>query len=174
MIGALLFDRDGTLIVDVPYNGDPGRVQLAPTVLSAIELLRAHHVPFAVVSNQSGLACGLLTTAQVDAVNARLSQLLGEPRLAFFMCPHARGAGCACRKPEPGLLRAAADYLAVPVEACGVVGDTGADVDAGRNAGARAVLVPTPATSTDEIEAAPATAASVLDAVRLLLDEVHA
>src|SRR3954452_12602019 len=104
MVDAVLFDRDGTLVTDVPYNGDARAVVAAPTAREAVELLRARGVPFAVVSNQSGIARGVLTLEQVDAVNARVAALFGEPGLAFFVCPHGESDGCACRKPAPGLL----------------------------------------------------------------------
>jgi D-glycero-D-manno-heptose 1,7-bisphosphate phosphatase len=170
MTAAVLFDRDGTIVLDVPYNGDPRRVTLAPTAGEAIELLRRRGVPFAVVSNQSGVARGHVTREQVDAVNARVAQLLSAPQLAFFVCPHGEDDGCGCRKPAPGLLKSAADHLGVPVESCGMVGDIGADVEAGLAAGARPVLVPTAMTRAEEVAAAPEVASTVYDAVRLLLD----
>jgi len=165
----VLFDRDGTLIVDVPYNGDPQRVTLTPTAREAVDLLRAHSVPFAVVSNQSGVARGLISEEQVAAVNARVAALLGAAGLPFFVCPHAEGEGCGCRKPAPGLLKSAAAALGVPIEECAMIGDIRADVDAALAAGARPVLVPTPATLPHEVALAPAVAPTVLDAVRLVL-----
>jgi histidinol-phosphate phosphatase family protein len=169
MTDAVLFDRDGTIVIDVPYNGDPALVTIAPTVRDAFRLLRSRGVPFAIVSNQSGIARGHVTHEQVDEVNARVAELLAEPGLAFFVCPHAEDDACGCRKPAPGLLKSAADHLGVPVERCGMVGDIGADVEAGLAAGARPVLVPTAATRAEEIAAAPEVAATLLDAVRLLL-----
>jgi histidinol-phosphate phosphatase family protein len=166
---AVLFDRDGTLIVDVPYNGDPRRVTLAPTARAAADLLRARSVPFAVVSNQSAVARGLVSAAMVDAVNARVAELLDAPGLRFFVCPHGEWDACACRKPAPGLLTEAAAALGVPVTGCAMIGDVGADVDAALAAGARPVLVPTRETLAAEVASAPAVAATVLDAVRLVL-----
>lgn len=171
MLEALLFDRDGTMIVDVPYNGDPSLVELAPTAREAVDAVRARGLPFAVVSNQSGIARRLLTHAEVDSVNARVAALLGAPDMPFFVCPHGVQDGCGCRKPAAGLITAAAEHLGVVPEQCGVVGDIGADMEAAGAAGARAVLVPTKATRTEEILAAPATARTVLEAVELLLLE---
>ena len=73
---AVLFDRDGTLVVDVPYNGDPARVRPVRGAREAVARLRTAGVPTAVVSNQSGVGRGLLTRQQVDAVNTRLDVLL--------------------------------------------------------------------------------------------------
>lgn len=166
---AVLLDRDGTLVVDVPYNGDPDRVRPVPTAREALDLLREAGIPTAVVSNQSGIARGLLTRAQVDAVNARVEQVLG-PLGPFVVCEHGPGDGCACRKPAPGMVLDAARRLGVDPARTALIGDIGADVDAALAAGARPVLVPTPATLAGEVEAAPEVATDLLAAVRLLLD----
>jgi len=165
---AVLFDRDGTLVVDVPYNGDPDQVQPVAGAAEALARLRAEGVPTAVVSNQSGIARGLLTRAQVDAVNARLEELVG-PLGPVLVCEHGPDDGCDCRKPGPGLVLQAAAALGVPPERCAVVGDIGADVGAALAAGARPVLVPTPVTRQEEIDAAPEVAADLAAAVELLL-----
>ena len=165
---AVLFDRDGTLVVDVPYNGDPDRVVPVPGARAALDRLRAAGVRTAVVSNQSGVGCGLLRLEQVEAVNRRIENLLG-PLGPWLVCPHAPQDGCECRKPGPALVRRAADALGVTAADCALVGDTGGDVAAARAAGARGVLVPTPATRREEIEAAPEVAADLDAAIDLLL-----
>jgi histidinol-phosphate phosphatase family protein len=164
----VLFDRDGTLVVDVPYNGDPARVVPAPGARAALDRLRQAGVQLAVVSNQSGVARGLLTTAQVDDVNRRVEELLG-PLGPWFVCTHSPEDGCACRKPGPGMVRAAAEALGMPVTRCTVIGDTGADMEAARAAGARGVLVPTSVTLREEIAAAPEVATDLERAVDLLI-----
>ena len=164
----MLFDRDGTLVVDVPYNGDPDLVQPVPTAAAALRLLRAASVPTAVVSNQSGIARGLLTRAQVDAVNARLAELLGDLG-PVLVCEHGPDDGCSCRKPRPGLVLQAAASLGVDPAECALVGDIGADVGAALAAGATPVLVPTPVTRPEEVAAAPVVAPDLLSAVELLL-----
>jgi beta-phosphoglucomutase-like phosphatase (HAD superfamily) len=68
---AVLFDRDGTLVVDVPYNGDPARVRPVPGAGAALDLLRAARIPAGVITNQSGIARGLITTAEMQQVNRR-------------------------------------------------------------------------------------------------------
>jgi histidinol-phosphate phosphatase family protein len=165
---AVLFDRDGTLIEDVPYNGDPLRVVLQPGALDALATLRAAGIPTAVVSNQSGIARGLLTPAQVAAVNERVDELLGGVG-PWLVCPHGPADRCGCRKPAPGLVLAAAAELGVAPERCVVIGDIGADVAAARAAGARAVLVPTPATLAAEVDDADEVAPDILSAVRRVL-----
>lgn len=164
----MLLDRDGTLIVDVPYNGDPDLVEPVPRAREALDRLRAAGVALAVVSNQSGVARGLLSARQVTAVNRRVEDLLG-PLGPFGVCPHGPDDGCACRKPAPGLVLEAAAALGVAPERCAVVGDIGADVEAARAAGARGVLVPTPQTRREEIDAAPEVARDLGAAVELLI-----
>ncbi|MDB5039654.1 MAG: hydrolase, HAD-superfamily, subfamily [Candidatus Eremiobacteraeota bacterium] len=167
---AVLFDRDGTLVVDLPFNRDPDRVEPMPGAASALAMLRAADVPIAVVSNQSGVALGRVTRGDVDALNARIEALLG-PLGPVFVCTHGPDDRCRCRKPAPGLLEAAARRLGVRLRDCVVVGDIGADIEAAHAAGARAILVPTAVTRPEEIAAAPLVARDLEHAVRLLLGE---
>jgi HAD superfamily hydrolase (TIGR01662 family) len=165
---AVLLDRDDTLILDVPYNGDPAKVEPMPGAREALQQLRDARVPTAVISNQSGIGRGLLTEEQVHAVNAQADALLG-PLDVWLFCPHAPEDGCDCRKPAPGLVRQAAARLGVPPARCVVIGDVGADVEAARAAGARAVLVPTKRTRSEEVAAAPLVAPDLPSAVRMVL-----
>jgi len=165
---AVLLDRDGTLVVDVPYNGDPEQVRAMPGARHALDRLRAAGVRLAVVSNQSGIARGIVSEDEVAAVNRRVEELLG-PLGPWCMCPHGPDDGCDCRKPAPGLVLEAAARLGVAPERCAVVGDIGADVEAARAVGARGVLVPTPRTRREEVAAAPERARDLDEAVDLLL-----
>jgi HAD superfamily hydrolase (TIGR01662 family) len=160
----VLFDRDGTLITDVPYNNDPGKVEPVPGARAALHRLRRTGLAVGVVTNQSGIARGLITWAEVKAVNERVEALLG-PFDVWEVCPHLNG--CECRKPKPGLVRQAARGLGVRPEDCVVVGDIGSDVAAARNAGARGILVPTRATRPEEIQGEVAD--NLLDAVSRIL-----
>lgn len=153
----MLFDRDGTLVYDVAYNHDPDRVVPVPTARVALDRLRAHRVGVGVVSNQSGLARGLITPEQLRAVNQRVEALLG-PFDTWQVCPHGPDDGCGCRKPAPGLVLAGAAALGVAASSCVVIGDIGADVRAALAAGAQAVLVPTPVTRREEVAYAAAMA----------------
>lgn len=165
---AVLFDRDGTLVVDVPYNGDPAAVTPMAGAVEAVALVRAAGLPTAVVSNQSGIARGIVTAAQVAAVNARVDAVLG-PFDAWCVCPHGPDDGCDCRKPAPGLVLDAAARLGVDPADVVVIGDIGADVGAAAAAGARGILVPTPVTRREEIAAAPEVAPDLRTAVEAAL-----
>jgi histidinol-phosphate phosphatase family protein len=160
----VLFDRDGTLIEDVPYNGDPARVRPVPGAREALDRLRALGVRTALVTNQSGIGRGLLTRGQVDAVNARVADLLG-PFDAVQLCPHAPDDGCACRKPAPGMVKQVCADLAVEPSRAVVVGDIGSDVEAAEAAGAVGILVPTPSTRAEELRAAHLTEPTLRRAV---------
>jgi HAD superfamily hydrolase (TIGR01662 family) len=168
---AVLFDRDGTLIRDVPYNGDPARVEPMPGAEAALARLRAAGIRLGVVTNQSAVGRGLITTADLAAVDRRVEELLG-PFGSWAICPHDPAAGCECRKPEPFLIRKAAAELGVDPADCVVIGDIGSDAAAAYAAGARAVLVPTPVTRPEETAGLPV-AARLDEAAAALLGERH-
>jgi len=161
---AVLFDRDGTLIEDVPYNADPALVRPVAGARRALESLRGNDVRLGVVSNQSGVARGLMTERDVGRMHARVAELLG-PFDDWRFCPHLPVDGCRCRKPEPGMVLDACAALGVRPNRCVVIGDIGADVEAAEAAGAKSVLVPTPATRGAEVAAARVVAVDLPGAV---------
>lgn len=146
---AVLFDRDDTLVEDVPYNGDPAAVVAKPRAREALDRLRKAGFLLGMVSNQSGVARGLITLADVNRVNQRVQQLVGTLDVVV-VCPHGEMDGCGCRKPAPGMVITAAATLGVTAARCIVVGDIGADVGAAKAAGARGIMVPTSRTRPDE------------------------
>lgn len=163
-VEAVLFDRDGTLIVDIPYNGDPTRVQPLPGAREVLAQLRTAGVKVGVVTNQSGVGRGLITAEELILVNERVAGLLGSFD-TWQVCPHRPEAECECRKPAPGLVIKAAADLGVPPEHCVVIGDIGSDVKAARAANAGHVLVPTSSTAPEDITDADITAADLEAAV---------
>ncbi|MGW0495983.1 D-glycero-alpha-D-manno-heptose-1,7-bisphosphate 7-phosphatase [Streptomyces sp. NPDC003007] len=167
-VGAVLFDRDGTLVHDVPYNGDPAQVRPVGGAREALDLLRARGIRTGVVSNQSGVARGLITAQDVRRVNHRVDQLLG-PLGVWAVCPHGPDDGCPCRKPAPGLILWAAGRLCLNPADVVVIGDIGADVEAARRAGAHGILVPNATTRPEEVAAAPHVAPDLLGAVRAVV-----
>ncbi len=165
---AVLFDRDGTLVVDVPYNGDPDKVEPVDGAREALERLRRAGLRVGLVTNQSGIAKRRFGVDDMHAVHARLEALLG-PFDVIAWCPHDDSDRCECRKPKPGLVRRAADTLGVDTRRCAVVGDTRADVDAALAAGAQPILVPNDVTLPSEIATAPVVTSDVRQAVALIL-----
>lgn len=168
LVEAVLFDRDGTLVEDVPYNGDPDRVALRPGAKDALDRLRRAGIPIGMVSNQSGVGVGAISLAQVHAVNRRVQELVG-PITAIEICPHRADQGCSCRKPEPQMILRAANRLGTAPERCVVVGDIGSDMAAASAAGAWGVLVPTEVTRSEELVDAPHVASDLLHAVDMIL-----
>lgn len=170
---AVLLDRDDTLIVDKPYLNDPAGVRPTRDAAGALARLRRRGLLLAVVTNQSGVARGLISAEQLSSVNDRVDDVLG-PFDSWQVCVHDETDGCGCRKPRPGMVLAAAEALAVPPQRCVMIGDTGGDVRAALAAGARAVLVPTDRTLPGEVEHArrhARVAATLNDAVSLVLSE---
>ena len=147
----VLLDKDGTLIEDLPYNVDPARIALAPGAAEGLPLLEAAGCCIAVVSNQAGVARGMFAESALEGVEQRLRELLADIGVTlhgFHYCPHdAAGSvaryrvACECRKPAPGLIERAARALGAEPESAWVVGDILDDVEAGRRAGCRTVLI---------------------------------
>lgn len=167
-VRAVLFDRDGTLVEDVPYNNDPDKVVPRPGATEAVALAREHGLAVGVVTNQSGVGRGFLTERELAAVNDRVEALLG-PFDLWQVCPHVHEDGCSCRKPRPGMLIDAAERLGVHPAECAVVGDIGADMQAASAVGARGVLVPTPLTRSEERIEAPEVATDPFAALVTLI-----
>jgi HAD superfamily hydrolase (TIGR01662 family) len=164
----VLFDRDGTLVRDIPYNGDPDRVEPMPGAAAAVARLREAGYRIGVVSNQSGIGRGMLDDDAVARVNARIDELIG-PFDTWQVCPHAPADRCRCRKPAPGLVDAGARALGTTPRRCVVIGDIGADIDAAAAAGATGLLVPTEVTRAAEVAQAPAVVGNLADAVDWIL-----
>lgn len=167
-VDAVLFDRDGTLIQDVPYNGDPRLVRPQPGAGEAVRRLRERGLAVGMITNQSGVARGTLTPTAVGQVNEAVEELLG-PFEVVRSCPHGPADGCGCRKPRPGMVLDAAQHLGVQPERCVVVGDIGSDLQAAHAAQARSVLVPTAVTRFEEVAAADAVAHDLEEAADLIL-----
>ena len=137
---AAFLDRDGTLIADPGYLGDPAGVELLPGVATALGQLRAAGFITVVVSNQSGVARGYFAAAAVEAVNRRMAELLRAADAhavidAYYFCPHGPDDGCSCRKPRPGLFLQAAAELQLDLSGSVCFGDSERDVQAAAAAG---------------------------------------
>jgi D-glycero-D-manno-heptose 1,7-bisphosphate phosphatase len=140
---AVFLDRDDTLMVNVPYLGDPALVEIFPEAAKALYTLRQAGFLLFVVSNQSGVGRGLITRDQVSAVNAEMKrQLDGDYIHAFFHSyatpddPYATD-----RKPSPELLLQAAKVHDLDLAGSFFIGDRLSDIECGLNAGCRTVLL---------------------------------
>jgi D-glycero-D-manno-heptose 1,7-bisphosphate phosphatase len=148
---AVFLDKDGTLIEDVPYNVDPAKIRLAECAPEGLRRLHAAGYLLVIVSNQSGVARGLFPERALRGVEARLRELLEEHDVTldgFYYCPHHPSGiirqyaiECNCRKPAPGLILRAEVDLNIDLTQSWFVGDILNDVEAGRRAGCRTVLI---------------------------------
>lgn len=155
---AALLDRDGTIMVDHGYVGRADQVELLPRVADGLKVLAGAGLALVVVTNQSGIGRGYFGMDAVDAVNARLADLLrkeGVELAGFFICPHRPESGCECRKPGPGLARRAAAELGLDLPASIVIGDKESDVELGFAVGAFTVLLAPGGTESDADVVAP-------------------
>jgi D-glycero-D-manno-heptose 1,7-bisphosphate phosphatase len=176
---AVFLDRDGTLIEDRHYLRDPDQVHLLPGAADAVCRLNAAAIPAVVVTNQSGIARGLLTEADYAATARRLDELLaarGARLDGHYHCPHLPDVTgpCACRKPGPLLYERAARDLDLDLGASWWVGDRERDLGAADRLGGRAILLLTGAgldESRQPREAPRAVAADLLDAVGRILEK---
>lgn len=141
---AVFLDKDGTLIRDVPYNVDPRRVDWYPDAGEALQQLQQAGFRLFIVSNQDGVAKGLFSRQDVEAVGRYLRRSMyeryGVQIDGFCYCPHAAGT-CQCRKPAPGLFLQAAAEHRIDLAESWMIGDILNDVEAGKRAGCRAILL---------------------------------
>lgn len=144
---AAFLDRDGTLNVrpaEHEYLMSPEDFVWLPGAPEAMARLSEARYVLAVVSNQRGVARGLVSLAALDEIEQRIQRELagfGCRVQAFRYCFHDLADACECRKPRPGMLRDLARELDLELERSWMIGDTESDVEAGRRAGCRTALV---------------------------------
>ena len=182
---AIFIDKDGTLVVDVPYNVDPANVRLAADAVPALRRLGDAGFDLVVVTNQAGVARGYFPETAVDTVRRHLSRLLanqGVTLAGFYFCPHLPDAvvpeyrlSCDCRKPKPGLIMRAGDDLDLALHESWMIGDIATDVLAGQAAGCRTILVnPNPGRELRQLARRPDIVAhSLSEAADALLRATH-
>jgi D-glycero-D-manno-heptose 1,7-bisphosphate phosphatase len=141
---AVFLDRDGTLMQEVHYCKDPALVRLLPGAKDALHRLKSAGYRLVIITNQSGIARGIMTAADFAAVQARLLELLGPDLIsASYMCPDGPDTESTRRKPAPGMVLDAARDLDLALGRSWFIGDKQIDVQCGLNAGVRPILVRT-------------------------------
>ena len=141
---AVFLDRDGTIILDAGYISNPRDVQLLPGAAEGLLRLQQAGLLLVVVSNQSGVGREMFSEEEMQLVHARMVELLGDEHIMLdgaYYCLHRPEEACNCRKPRPGLLKLAAEELGIRLNASYMVGDALTDVEAGREAGCRSLLI---------------------------------
>jgi len=140
----VFLDRDGTINEDADYLSDPSGVVIIEGAGKAIKLLNDRGIKVIVVTNQSGVGRGYFKDSDVEAVNARLKEMLAEDGAsidAIYHCPHRPDEGCECRKPGTALAKRAAKEHGADLSRAYVVGDKSSDIGLARNLFAKGVLV---------------------------------
>ena len=139
---AVFFDRDGTLMEEVEYCADPALVRVFPGVPEALRRLKGAGFGIFLITNQSGIGRGLFSEQQYLDVHREFLRQAGEASIdAVYYCPDAPGVPSLCRKPEPGMVLRAAREHGIDLAASYFVGDKAADIECGRRAGTRTILV---------------------------------
>lgn len=148
---ALFLDRDGTLVHARHYPSRPDQLMIYDGIGEGLRALQAAGFRLVVVTNQAGIARGYFTEEDLDAMHQHLRGEMARMGVwldAIYYCPHhidgaipALAVHCECRKPRPGMLRRAATDLRLDLERSWLVGDILDDIEAGRRAGCRTVLV---------------------------------
>ncbi len=168
---AVFFDRDGTLMEDAHYCGDPALVKVFPGVPEALRRLKEAGFGVFIITNQSGIGRGLITEVQYLAVQEEFLRQAGSYWIdASYYCPDAPGVPSQCRKPAPGMVLAAATEHHIDLAASYFVGDKSADIECGQRAGTRTVLVLTGYGSAQRC-AADLTCRDAVEAVQRILAE---
>jgi D-glycero-D-manno-heptose 1,7-bisphosphate phosphatase len=148
----VFLDRDGVITEDPPhYAHRLDQLRIIPRSAKAIQLLNAHNFHVIVISNQSGIARGYYKEEDVKIFNDEMVSLLAKAGAhidALYYCPHHPDAiierykiNCECRKPKPGMILDAAQKNSLDIEKSFVVGDKWSDIEAGKSAGCKTVLV---------------------------------
>ncbi len=141
---AVFLDRDGVLMEDANYVGDAERVVLIPGAATALKQLQEAGYRLLVITNQSGVGRGYFTREAVEQIHAHLDAQFAQAGVRldrYYVCPHHPEDNCDCRKPKPKFFHDAAREFGLDLTTCFMVGDRASDIQAGRNAGARTVLV---------------------------------
>ncbi|GAB63809.1 hydrolase [Candidatus Jettenia caeni] len=150
MAQAIFLDKDGTIIEDVPYNIDPRHIRFVPGVRDALQLLDVAGYRLVIITNQSGIARGYFSEEDLRNVEMHIRHCMagfGVSLAGFYYCPHLPDGipdyamACTCRKPAPGLLFLAAHELNIDLKQSWFIGDILNDVEAGRRAGCKTVLI---------------------------------
>lgn len=144
LVRVVFLDRDGTLIRNIPYLHDPAKVELLPGVGEGLARLQAAGFRLAMVTNQQGIGLGYFPIEDFFLVNGALFRALAPYGIGIdkvYFCPHSFADECACRKPGAEMIVRALREFGAAAGDCWMVGDSGADVEAGEAAGVRAVLV---------------------------------
>ncbi|MDI6731841.1 MAG: D-glycero-beta-D-manno-heptose 1,7-bisphosphate 7-phosphatase [Candidatus Margulisbacteria bacterium] len=148
---AVFMDRDGTIIEDVGYLNHPSNIQFIPGSIEAIKKLNAAGYKVIIITNQAGVARGLVSEDMLQTIDKALHKwiLASHAHLdGIYYCPHHPEHGhypyrqaCECRKPHPGLIKRAQRDFDIDLSQSYMIGDKATDIEAGRRAGVKTTMV---------------------------------
>lgn len=170
-----LLDRDGTIIQDPKDErvDSIDKIKLFPDTLEALNCLHTNGFSVIIITNQAGIAEGRIDEQNFNRIHNKVLDLLkpsGVKILKTFMCPHGPNDGCACRKPKPTMILAAAKEFGINLSEVYMVGDNISDIEAGINAGTKTILVETARNKKVVADHATYTAPNLFDAVKHIVD----
>lgn len=151
---ALFLDRDGVINIDHGYVIRPEDFKVIDGVFNALRLAAKHGYDLIIVTNQSGIGRGYFTQADYDVLKSHIVQLFGAENITFtgiYHCPHHPDAGCACRKPKPGMILQAAHDHKIDLEKSIMIGDKISDTEAGKAAHVGNIELATPGQKLEDI-----------------------
>lgn len=141
---AVFLDRDGTLMEDVDYCGEAKNVHVFPDAPGALRRLKSAGFKLIVITNQSGIGRGYFNEQQYREVESELGRQLGHGVIeSTYYCPHLPADRCNCRKPLPDMIVRAAGNHGLDLTRSFFIGDKRSDIECGRNAGVKTILVKT-------------------------------
>jgi D-glycero-D-manno-heptose 1,7-bisphosphate phosphatase len=141
---AVFLDRDGTIIRDMIYLNDPTKIEVFKESYPALKLLHDNGYLIVLVTNQSGVARGVVQLENLHKINDLISEDFGRRETvisAVYYCPHPVDGGCECRKPNAGMLKEAAIKYEIDLSVSWMIGDRMTDVECGRRAGCRGSIL---------------------------------
>jgi D-glycero-D-manno-heptose 1,7-bisphosphate phosphatase len=144
MIKLIFLDRDGVLNENrEDYVKSFNEMKILPGVKEALKILKENDYKIIVISNQSAVGRGIISEDTVKGINERLNQELDGSIDDFFYCPHKPEDGCSCRKPKTKLILDAAEKYGIDPKGKWLIGDNTSDIELGKNAGCKTILVKT-------------------------------
>jgi D-glycero-D-manno-heptose 1,7-bisphosphate phosphatase len=172
---AAFFDRDGTVIEEADYLHEPERIRILPNALEGMKRFQDMGYRIVLITNQPGIGMGYYSKEDFYRVNrALLKSFSGKGILIdkIYFCPHGKSENCACRKPGQALIRRAEEELNLDLPRSIMIGDKTSDIETGKRAGMRTVLVRTGFGGGDgEFDVQPdVNAGDLLEAARLILE----
>lgn len=175
----VFLDRDNTINEDPGYLKDPDKVKILPGIKEGLDLLQCMGYEFIILSNQAGIAKGLMTEEDVLAVNKRIYELLNNVRIKkTYFCPHRDEDNCDCRKPKSGLLEKALEEIPIDLSDSYIIGDRYRDLIPGEKYNIPGILVPNKKSRSEDKNSKKANnmiyeASSFQDAVAYILEDLY-